>query len=41
MHRKAEEEAASGANGHDDNVARRRAGPSGATGVLAGATIRL
>ena len=28
MHRKAEEETASGANGDDDNVARRRPGPS-------------
>jgi hypothetical protein len=32
MHRKAEEEAASGANGDDDNVARRRLGPSDAAG---------
>jgi hypothetical protein len=30
MHRKAEEEAASGASGDDDNVARRRLGPSDA-----------
>jgi hypothetical protein len=28
MHRKAEEEAASGANGDDDNAARRWPGPS-------------
>jgi len=34
MHRKAEEDAASGANGDDDNIARRRAGPSGATEYL-------
>ena len=30
MHRKAEEEAAIGANGDDDNAARRRLGPSDA-----------
>jgi len=34
MHRKAEENAALGANGDDDNTARRRAGPSGATEYL-------
>jgi hypothetical protein len=34
MHRKAEEEAASGVNGDDDNVARRRPGPSDAAEYL-------
>ena len=34
MHRKAEEEAASGANGDDDNTARRRPGPSDAAWYL-------
>jgi hypothetical protein len=34
MHRKAEEEAASGANGDDDNAARRRLGPSDAAWYL-------
>ncbi len=34
MHRKAEDEAASGANGDDDNAARRRLGPSDAAQYL-------
>src|SRR5262245_52339447 len=41
MHRKAEEDAASDANGDDDNTARRRRGPVRRHRVLTGATTKV